>query len=48
MILQRPLDLDISRIDTMNRYVSNTPQRYRILDKPGSSTPKLSPFPRVP
>jgi hypothetical protein len=47
MILQRPLDLDISRIDTTNRYVSNTPQRYRILDKPSSSSPQASPIPGV-
>jgi type IV secretion system protein VirB10 len=47
MVLQRPLDLDVSRIDTTNRYVSNTPQRYRILDKPSSSTPQASPIPGV-
>jgi type IV secretion system protein VirB10 len=45
MVLQRPLDLDANRIDSTNRYVTNTPQRYRILDKP-SSTP-TSPIPGV-
>jgi hypothetical protein len=48
MILQRPLDLDANRIDSTNRYVSNTPQRYRIMEKQGSSAPQISPFPRVP
>jgi hypothetical protein len=47
MVLNRPLDLDLSRIDPTNRYVSNTPQRYRILDKPSSSTPQASPIPGV-
>jgi type IV secretion system protein VirB10 len=47
MVLQRPLDLDVTRIDTTNRYVSNTPQRYRILEKPSSSTPQASPIPGV-
>src|SRR5437879_5809534 len=37
MVLQRPLDLDANRIDSTNRYVTNTPQRYRILDKPSST-----------
>jgi type IV secretion system protein VirB10 len=46
MILQRPLDLDANRIDPSNRYVSNTPQRYRILEKPGSQT-QASPIPGV-
>jgi hypothetical protein len=45
MVLQRPLDLDVNRIDTTNRYVSNTPQRYRILDKPSST--QTSPIPGV-
>ncbi|MCU1285626.1 MAG: hypothetical protein JWO13_1976 [Acidobacteriales bacterium] len=46
MVLQRPLDLDANRIDSTNRYVSNTPQRYRILDKPGSSQ-QASPIPGI-
>jgi hypothetical protein len=46
MILQRPLDLDANRIDPTNRYVSNTPQRYRILDKPGSQT-QATPLPGI-
>src|SRR5437879_723463 len=37
MALHRPVDLDANRIDSTNRYVTNTPQRYRILDKPSST-----------
>jgi hypothetical protein len=49
MILQRPLDLDANRIDPTNRPVSNTPQRYRILEKSSSGTnvPGIG-IPRVP
>ena len=39
MLLQRPLDLDLSRIDPNARNVNTTPQRYRKLDKPAPTTP---------
>jgi hypothetical protein len=39
MSLQRPLDLDLNRIDPSSRNVMPTPQRYRRLDKPATTTP---------
>ena len=51
MVLQRPLDLDANRIDPNARNVAPTPQRYRKLDKPASSTNSTIPgvgLPRIP
>lgn len=41
MLLQRPLDLDLNRIDPNARNVNTTPQRYKKLDKPANSTPGI-------
>lgn len=49
MLLQRPLDLDLNRIDPNSRNFSPTPQRYRKLERPApSTTPGLGlPIPHV-
>jgi hypothetical protein len=46
MVLERPLDLDLTRIDPNARNVSSTPQRSRKLERPASnSLPTLNPLP---
>lgn len=46
MVLERPLDLDLTRIDPNARNVSPTPQRSRRLDRPTTnSRPTLTPLP---
>ena len=48
MLLQRPLDLDMNRIDPNARNTSPTPQRYKKLEKPAtSSTPGVG-IPGIP
>jgi hypothetical protein len=42
MLLQRPLDLDLNRIDPYARNVDTTPQRYRRLERPAPTTPGSS------
>jgi len=42
MLLQRPLDLDLNRIDPNSRNTNTTIQRYRKLDKPATTTPGSS------
>lgn len=46
MVLERPLDLDLTRIDPNARNVSPTPQRSRKLERPSTnSRPTLNPLP---
>jgi len=47
MVLERPVDLDLARIDPNARDTSPTPQRSRRLDKPTSSTQPRLPLPGV-
>lgn len=47
MLLQRPLDLDLNRIDPNARNTNTTPQRYRKLDKPAPTTPGIG-IPGIP
>ena len=49
MLLQRPLDLDLNRIDPNARNTNTTPQRYKKLDKPAptSTTPGVG-IPGIP
>ena len=47
MLLQRPLDLDLNRIDPTARNTSPTPQRYRRLEKPSTNSPSTPGIPRV-
>lgn len=45
MVLERPLDLDLSRIDPNARNVSPTPQRSRRLDRPTTNSRLPMPLP---
>lgn len=47
MLLQRPLDLDLNRIDPNSRNTSPTPQRYRKMEKPATSTTPGIGLPRI-
>jgi type IV secretion system protein VirB10 len=47
MLLQRPLDLDLNRIDPTARNTSPTPQRYRRLEKPSTNSPSTPGIPRI-
>ena len=47
MVLERPVDLDLSRIDPNARNTSPTPQRSRRLDKPTSSSQPRLPLPGI-
>jgi hypothetical protein len=47
MLLQRPLDLDMNRIDPNSRNTTPTPQRYRKLEKPAPTTPGIG-IPGIP
>jgi len=47
MLLQRPLDLDLNRIDPNARNTRPTPQRYRKMEKPATSTTPGIGLPRI-